>query len=346
MLIALAGAAFLQALTDRVVYEPAKPNGKHVVLIAGDEEYRSEEALPQLAKILAMRHGFKCTVLFSLNASGEIDPDRRDHQPGLESLDSADLCVLAIRFRQWPDDQMRHFNAYVASRKPIIAFRTSTHAFNHQSGAYERYGWQSKTWAGGFGRQILGETWISHWGDHGKQATRGVSVSSHPILTGVNDVFGTTDVYEAHPPEDSLILMRGEVVAGMLDNDPPATGAKKTTSGTEQGINDPMMPIVWVRELDGRKVVTCTMGAATDFLNEGLRRLAVNASYWCVGMEPPKAADAALVGEYKPSAFGFGGFRKGVKPADHAFLEPSVWAARRVEGLGQAATLSAVVVFN
>ncbi len=41
--------------------------GKHIVLITGDEEYRSEEALPQLAKILARHHGFKCTVLFAID---------------------------------------------------------------------------------------------------------------------------------------------------------------------------------------------------------------------------------------------------------------------------------------
>ncbi|HEX8312620.1 MAG TPA: hypothetical protein VF614_14960, partial [Chthoniobacteraceae bacterium] len=48
--------------------------GKHVVLLAGDEEYRSEEALPQLGKILSQHHGFKSTVVFSISPqTGEID---------------------------------------------------------------------------------------------------------------------------------------------------------------------------------------------------------------------------------------------------------------------------------
>ena len=38
--------------------------GKHVVLVSGDEEYRSEECLPMLGRILADHHGFDCTVLF------------------------------------------------------------------------------------------------------------------------------------------------------------------------------------------------------------------------------------------------------------------------------------------
>lgn len=309
-------AGLLAADADWLVVEPNNPNGKHVVLLAGDEEYRSEEALPQLARILAKHHGFKCTVLFSINDRGEIDPEQRKNQPGLESLKSADLVVMALRFREWPDEQMRHFDDYLKRGKPIVALRTSTHAFNHTSGPYERYGASSKTWPGGFGRQILGETWVSHWGDHGKQATRGVIATKHPILNGVDGVFGTTDVYEAHPPADARILMRGEVVAGMSPQDFPAAGRKRDVRGVEQGINDPMMPILWTREVDGRRVVACTMGAATDFLNEGLRRLVANAVYWALEMPVPRTADVGLVGEYKPSPFGFGGFRRGVKPSD------------------------------
>src|SRR5262245_60994194 len=96
---------------DWVVYDGKKGpgQGKHIVFLTGDEEYRSVEGLPQLAKILAVRHGFKCTVLFSINKDGEIDPNTRDNEPGLEALDSADLCVMALRFREWPDEQMKHF---------------------------------------------------------------------------------------------------------------------------------------------------------------------------------------------------------------------------------------------
>lgn len=309
--------ALVSALgNDWIVYDPPRPNGKHVVLIAGDEEYRSEEALPQIAKILSQRHGFKCTVLFSINDKGEIDPDRRDNQPGLQALDSADLCVIALRFRQWPDRQMQHFDAYLKRGKPIIALRTSTHSFDLKSGPYEKYGWQSKQWVGGFGKQVLGETWISHWGDHGSQATRGVIASSHPLLQGVRQVFGTTDVYEARPPPDVQKLLRGEVVAGMAPSDPAAAGRKKTQHGEERELNIPMMPIAWIRERAGAKVLTCTMGAATDFLNEGLRRLIVNGAYWGTGLPIPLNADVVLVGDYNPSPFGFGKFKKGVKPID------------------------------
>jgi hypothetical protein len=301
-----------------IIYEPPAPNGKHVVLLAGDEEYRSEEALPMLAKVLSQRHGFKCTVLFSINEKGEIDPEVRDNQPGLENLKTADLVVMALRFRQWPDEQMKHFDEYVNSGKPIIALRTSTHAFDIKSGPYEKYGWQSKTWPGGFGKQVLGETWVSHWGEHGRQATKGVvelEHSQHPILRGAYSVFGTTDVYEAHPPRDATVLMRGMVLDGMEATSEQARGKKKTALGEERGVNSPMMPVVWMRPND---TLTCTMGAATDFLSEGLKRLIVNACFYLTRMEVPDWADVSLVGEYKPSPFGFGGFKRGVKPADLA----------------------------
>jgi len=304
---------------------PAK--GKRIVLLAGDEEYRSEEALPQLAKILSARFGATCTVLFSLAPDGTIDPDRHDHQPGMEALDKADVCVMLLRFREWPDEQMRHFVDYLGRGRPIVAMRTSTHAFDYADGSKSRfkdYGWRSREWPGGFGEQILGENWISHWGDHGRQATLGIpepGASSHPVLRGVTSVFGDTDVYEAHPPADATVLVRGRVLSGMSRSDPPAVGRKKDVNGVDRGLNEPMMPIAWTRTVKSRqgtsnRVFTTTMGAATDLLDDGFRRLVVNAVFWAAGMDKKLNGkeDIGLVGDYRPSRFGFGGFRKGVKP--------------------------------
>jgi hypothetical protein len=324
LVIAAAAVAFGNGSTFVVSGERGPGKGKHVVLLAGDEEYRSEEMLPQLAKILARRHGFKCTVVFSQNERGEIDPEARRHQPGLEALRSADVCVMMLRFRQWEDAQMKHFVDYYLSGKPIVAVRTSTHAFDYPpdcTSKYRKFGWQSREWPGGFGKQVLGETWVSHWGVHGSQATRGRIVSAHPVVRDVRDVFGTTDVYEAAPPSDAEVLVRGEVVAGLLPTDPAAVGRKKTSGGSEQGLNDPMMPIVWVRQPKneaGRtnRVLTCTMGSATDFANPGLRRLLVNSVYWAVELRVPSNAQVDLVGRYVPSPFGFGGYRKGVRPSN------------------------------
>ena len=158
-------AVGLASAKDWVVYEgkegPGK--GKHIVFLTGDEEYRSEEAGPMLAKILAERHGFKCTVLFAINpADGTITPTVTTNIPGLEALESADLCVINLRFRELPDDQMKHFVAYANSGKPMIALRTATHSFNYaknKQSPYAKYSFTNREWPGGFGQQVLGETW-------------------------------------------------------------------------------------------------------------------------------------------------------------------------------------------
>ena len=309
-----------------VVYQghdgPGK--GKKIVFVSGDDEYRSEEGLPQLAKILAVRHGFHCTVLFAIDPQdGTIKPDQQDNIPGLEALDSADLMVILTRFRDLPDDQMQHVVKYVESGKPIVALRTATHAFsmkNHKT--YARYDWQSKEWDGGFGRQVLGETWINHHGQHGKQSTRGIipagGRANHPILRGIHDgdVWGPTDVYATRDRMPGCLpLVLGQVVAGMHSTDPPVQGPQ----------NDPMMPIAWIKTYTSpsgkdARVFTTTMGASQDLENEGLRRLIVNACYWSLGMEDqiPEKSNVDLVGPYHPTPFGFGKYTKGIKPSAHA----------------------------
>jgi hypothetical protein len=313
---------------DWVVYEGQKGpgKGKHIVFLSGDEEYRSEEGLPMLAKILAVRHGFKCTVLFSLNAAGEIDPNAQHNIPGLEALKTADLVIMLWRFRELPDDQMKYFVDYYLSGKPIIALRTSTHAFNYgkdSQSIYKQYAYNSSTWKGGFGKQVLGETWVAHHGAHKKEATRGIiepSAKNNPILRGVENLFGDSDVYTANPPADADILVRGQVLVGMNPMDAPVEGKQKPTDKYEK--NNPLQPIVWTRSYKNEagktnKILTTTMGAATDLQNEGLRRLVVNAAYWAVGIENkiPAKADVTYVGDFKPSFYGFNGGKKGIKPA-------------------------------
>lgn len=337
-----------------VVYQGADGpgKGKHVVFIAGDEEYRSEEGLPQLAKILAKRHGFKCTVLFAQNDKGEIDPKSAKNIPGLAALDSADLLVILTRFRAPPDAEMKHVDDYLKAGKPVIGLRTATHAFNGFKGEFERYNYNyngpEKPWKDGFGRVVLGETWINHHGSHKSESTRGLfapDAAGNPLLKGVKDgeVWGASDVYGVRLPlpGDSKPLLLGQVTQragpakkaeedanyGMAATDTTPAGPvtdKKTGKVTDK--NSPMMPVAWTKsyELPGGKPgksLATTMGSATDLQNEALRRLLVNAAYDLVGLPVPEKADVAIVGEYHPTAYGFDGFKKGVRPADHATME-------------------------
>ncbi len=296
--------------------------GKHVVLVSGDEEYRSEEALPQLAQILAKHHGFKCTVLFSIEPSdGTINPNRRDNIPGLQALDTADLLIVFTRFRNLPDDQMKHLAGYIESGRPIMGLRTATHAFELKgSPTFARYDWKNKDWDGGFGRQVLGETWISHHGKHGIQGTRGIlspNAKGHPILRGIKDgdIYGPTDVYGVRLPlpGDSQALVTGQLMEGMGPTDKPVAGVA----------NDVLMPIAWIKTYKGQsaktaRVFTTTMGSAADLSSEGMRRLLVNAVYWTVRLEAkiPARSNVATVGTYLPSPFKMDGFKQGVHPED------------------------------
>lgn len=329
VLALLSPAAFQLSAAAGVTYEGKNGpgHGKYIVFIAGDDaEYHSEEALPQLAKILAVHHGFKCTVLFPLNpADGTIDPTYNRSLPGLEDLRKADLMVLFMRWRDLPDDQMKMFIDYIESGRPIIAIRTGTHPFQlRTSKTYEKWSWDSKIpgWEGGFGRKVLGETWVAHHGKHGKQSTRAFyapGAADSPILRGIGngEIWVPTEVYEVRLPmlPTCKPLLLGQVLSGLHPNDPPVPGK----------INDPMMPVAWTHPFttDSGKVArtfTSTMGAADDLESAALRRLLVNATYWAVGMEDkiPAKADVDLVGDYHPHSYLDQTYTKGVKPSDLA----------------------------
>jgi hypothetical protein len=236
----------------------------------------------------------------------------------LEALETADLMVLFTRFRELPDEQMKYIIDYTNSGKPIMGLRTATHAFNYvknTSSPYAKYSFRDKEFDGGYGRQVLGETWINHYGHHKVESTRGVvaeGMEDHPIVQGCEDIWGVSDVYGlTELLGDCKPVIMGVVLKGMNPSDEPNT-------------EKPPLPIAWTKTYTGEqgktaRVFTTTMGASFDFKSEGFRRLLVNASYWALGMEDriPPRANVDYVGEYDPPDLGSNGFRKGVKPEDH-----------------------------
>jgi hypothetical protein len=304
-------------------------HGKNVVLIAGDDgEYHSEESLPQLAKILAVRHGFHTTVILPLDPDGTINPHQNRNLQGLEILKKADLVILSMRWRDLPDDQMKMLIDYVESGRPIVAIRTGTHPFALKTGTtYEKWSWNSTLpgWEGGFGRKVLGETWVAHHGQHGKQSTRAwfaADAQDSPILRGVKTggIWVPTEVYEVRLPMLSTCrpLLLGQVLSGLKPDDAAVAGP----------INRPMMPVAWTNSYttpSGKtaRVFVTTMGAADDLMSDSFRRLLVNATFWAVGREqkisPQMNVD--LVGDYHPHSYLSETYTKGVKPSDLA-LQP------------------------
>jgi hypothetical protein len=336
LLATLATAA--PAADPWVVYKgTAGPGvGKRIVFVTGDEEYRSEESMPQLAKILAARQGFTCTVLFAIDPkTGAIDPTVNDNIPGLEALQDADLLVMFLRWRDLPDEQMKWIADYANSGRPMIGLRTSTHPFRfqkHKAGPYAKWTFDAKgETAGGFGRQVFGETWIDHYGAHQKESTRGLiadGMKDNPILRGCDDIWGPSDVYALTTLHgDCRPLVMGQVLSGMKPTDPPNPAKKlvpvawtKTYTGSGTGILPVGSSGTGILPVKPSRVFTTTMGHADDLKNESFRRLLVNASFWALGMEDqiPPRANVDLVGPYDPSPIGFGKHKKDVRPADLA----------------------------
>jgi hypothetical protein len=272
--------------------------GKTIVLISGDEEYRSEEVMPMLAKILAVKHGFDCKVLFSWDKTGKyIDPNHSEGVKGWQHLETADLMLIGTRFRRPSAEDAKYVTAFLDAGKPVIGIRTATHGFNG-SGKFGSLGY------GAFGPKILGEGWAGHHGGHKRQGARGVIVkenADHPILRSVSDVFAPSDVYGVRSLKDvDKILLRGAVTES-LDPDSKIVDGKK---------NDPMQPAAWLHPYTspsgktGTSLCT-TMGASVDLVSEDLRRLLVNGVYHLTGLDVPEKADVAYVDPFYPSFYGF-----------------------------------------
>ena len=320
----------LGALAGPLVYEGTEGvgKGKHIVFIASDHEYRGEETCPAIARILAKRYGFKCTVLFGLDNDGHIKPGS-SNIPGMEALDKADMMFLFLRFVAPNDASMKHFIGYLDRGGPVLGLRTTTHGFNGLKGKNSKYNFNSrnKSYDYGFGRQVLGETWrpregAGHYGRNHKYSTRMFTVpekKDHPVMRGVNDMHAMAGAYSAEPLPNSVILATNQVLKTMKPDAEPLE-------------NEPPKPAIWVRTYkstsgkEGR-VFTTTQGASEDIISEGVRRCIINGVFWCMGLEKniKPGMDVAFVGPYHPTTFSFGGGRKKVKPADIAGWDTPIW---------------------
>ncbi|MCA9062418.1 MAG: ThuA domain-containing protein [Planctomycetaceae bacterium] len=324
--------ATISASAQEVVYPGGHGagHGKHIVFLAGDHEYRSEETLPALARILSKHHGFKCTVLFNVDReSGEIVPGN-SNMPGMEALDTADLAVVFLRFQNFPVQQMEHLDAYLNRGGPVVGLRTATHAFRmkaDQPFAKYSFDYKGDDYQLGFGHQVLGQTWVGHYGRNHQQSTR-ISVvdgkQDHPILRGVKDIWVQAGGYVGKPIDGNILTM-AQPLNGMTPES-PADASK------------PPMPSEWTRTYStstGRtgRVFTSLYGTPEDLLNDGYRRLLVNGCLWAAGLEDVITPDAEIsfVGPFHPTTFGNGTHAKGIKPAAYVGYETPIPAGHDTE---------------
>ncbi len=309
----------------RVTYKGSEGpgKGKQIVFIATDHEYRGEETLPALARILAKRYGFSCTVVWALDDDGNILPGGSDLK-GLDVLEEADLMVMFMRFANFEDAQMQYIDDYLKRGGAVIGLRTSTHAFrNADNPNWKHYDYKyegvKEAWHGGFGEVVLGETWVGHYGKNHQQASKLILEENnreHPIMRGVQSAWAQCGGYNAYPQgKDLKILARGRVLNGMTPDAAPDTSKEE-------------LPVAWVRTyqlVSGKpgRAFTTTHGASEDILNEGFRRMLINACFWGLEMEEEIKKDNPIdfVGGYEPTTFNFEGYQKNVKPSDLAGWE-------------------------
>ena len=309
--------------------------GKHIVFIANDHEYRSEEICPLMAKILAKHYGFRCTVLFGIDEEGFIKAGSAP-VPHLEVLKEADLLFFATRFMNLPDEQADMLVDYFERGGPVVGIRTSTHCFNGQKGKWEKlnFNYEGEDYLGGLGEQIFGNTWHkergqSHYGANhqmGGTLTAVASAQNHPIVAGVGPIHGYSGAYKSQPPVGATPLLEVQVL---------------TTFEPSEAIS-PDHPVVnagWTRDFyvapSGAKrsarVVYGSFGTSEDFLDPDARRFALNACLWAIGMEGDirPDLDVSIVGGFDPSPNSSRGFhRVGVKPQDLAGWDSTIMPAR------------------
>ncbi|MEX2381195.1 MAG: ThuA domain-containing protein [Opitutales bacterium] len=292
------------ALASAVVTAEGEDGRPHVVFVTGDEEYRSEETMPMLARILNDRYGFTVSVCYA-QTDGIIDPNRSDNIEGLEVLQEADMMVMNTRFRRLPDDQLQYIVDFAEFGKPMAGFRTATHAFRY--GGDHANSHMDNEWP----KNVFGQRWISH---HGGSNSTDVTViedrEDHVVLNGVEEFHARSWLYHALPLHENA--------------DPLLTG--RAVEGAEAGgdhFGDPH-PLAWTHTYEGEhgasRVFFTTLGHPYDFFNESMRKLSLNGLFWALGLEdeiPEEGLNADLVGEYDPNNAGFGDrYKQDMRPED------------------------------
>jgi len=304
---------FLLSVTD---VDTLAQQTKHIVFVTGDEEYRSEESMPMLAKILKRDYGFRVTVCYALNEKGFIDPNVLDNIEGLEALEDADMMVLFTRFRALPDEQMHRIVSFAESGRPLAGFRTATHAFLYKDDSLRMH--LNNDWPA----RVFGQQWITHHGhfDDGAAPLTDVQLvhgeQEHVILRGVQPFQAYSWLYHVDGGDyrlhgDSKPLLQGTA----LRSNHEANGRLDQFPLTN--------PVAWTKTYTGEsgkaaRVFFTTLGHPYDFKSPSMRKLALNGILWALGHKiPENGADITYAGEYAPANSGFGDkFKPNRRPED------------------------------
>jgi type 1 glutamine amidotransferase len=268
----LALVLFFYPVYDTVAQTTAKKQSKkpHVVFVTGDHEYSGEFTMPIIAAALEKQYGFTTTVL-------KAYPDHNGEEdiPGLEALKDADLAVFFLRWRRLPADQVQHIEDYLKTKKPLVGFRTTTHAFKYPKGhpleRWNAFGEFAFNTPPGWG----GKANHTHYGH---ESSTDVSIipeaAKNPLLIGVADRFHARSwlyqVLPSHPLQGSVALLMGHSV----------------NPNTSKAYDN---PVAWTGTNSfGARFFFTTLGHPEDFDDESFQHLVINALHWAAGKPVPK----------------------------------------------------------
>ena len=239
---------------------------KHVVIVMAEEGYGTSETLPPFA----LKHLGGDFKISSVTANA----GNRNDIPGIEILDEADLAIWSIRRRTLPAKQLKVFRRFIAAGKPLVAIRTTSHAFSLSKGEAEPglVQWPE------FDREILGGNYN---GDHGNATGVRVrfaeGVERNPILNGIRaeEFPVSASLYKTGPLVDTAApLLLGRAV------------------GVEQS-----EPVAWTHQRpNGGRVFYTSLGHRQDFRVRDFQLLLRNAVYWAASLPVlpgmPESSDA------------------------------------------------------
>jgi type 1 glutamine amidotransferase len=241
-----------------------------IVFVTGDHEYGGESTLPIIAADLEKNYGFRTIVL-----KASPDQNSEENIPGLEALKEADLAVFFLRWRRLPADQIQYIEAYLKSGKPMVGFRTTTHAFNYPKGhplekwnAFGEFAFNAPPGWGGVAKH-------THYGHESSTDVSIISTEAkNPILTGVENNFHARSwlyqVLPSYPMKGSVALLMGHPI-----NPSPASAY--------------VNPVVWTGVNSyGAKIFFTTLGHPDDFNQEAFQHVVINGIHWAAGKEIPK----------------------------------------------------------
>ncbi len=230
---------------------------QHLVIVMAEEEYETAKTLPPFA-LKNFGAYFQITYVYA-------NPDDRNDLPGIEALNDADLAIWSIRRRTLRKNQLDVVRKYIADGKPLVAIRTTSHAFSPRGGELAD---GLEQWPE-FDREILGGNYQGHHGNEAKTFVRAIQeAAGHPILQGV--------------PMDEF-----RVFGSLYRNTPLATTAAPLMLGRADGVEQ-HEPVAWTHQRpNGGKVFYTSLGHPQDFETPEFVRLLRNATYWAADLPIP-----------------------------------------------------------